>query len=333
MMTVSVVIPLYNKARHIRRAADSVLAQTHEEFELIVVDDGSTDGGGEVAREITDPRIRLITQENAGEGAARNRGIKEAGYDLVAFLDADDEWLPCFLEAVMRLHTRHPDAGIYATAYRFCEGGRTWRPEFVDCVVSPQGGLLEDYFRSGLGPPPVWSSAVMIPKKILLEVGGFPVGVRLGGDLHTWVRIALRHRVAWSPVDGAVYHLSADNRACRSFPVSDDIVFAEPIEAFLASGRQPVAPPRSVEEYLVSWRLQLALNCCLEGKRSWALSLLDKTQGTTFFRRRRLFLQCIVWLPLALLRSALRAKALVQRHFCGNSRGSASQTVGTCHPV
>jgi cellulose synthase/poly-beta-1,6-N-acetylglucosamine synthase-like glycosyltransferase len=115
-MKVSVVIPLYNKARHIARAVQSVRGQTWQDFEIIVVDDGSTDGSGDVVRQIADARFRLITQLNGGECAARNRGIAEAACDVVAFLDADDEWLPAFLETVVALRQRFPDCGMYATA-------------------------------------------------------------------------------------------------------------------------------------------------------------------------------------------------------------------------
>src|SRR6266446_940152 len=97
-MKVSVVIPLYNKVRYIQRALDSVLAQTYTDFEVIVVDDGSTDGGAEVVACCTDRRVRLIRQSNQGPGPARNRGVEEAAGGYVAFLDSDDEWLPAFLE-------------------------------------------------------------------------------------------------------------------------------------------------------------------------------------------------------------------------------------------
>jgi len=129
----------------------------------------------------------------------------------------------------------------------------------------------------------------MVRKRILVEVGGFPEGIQRGEDLHTWARIALRYRVAWSPVEGAVYHLSADNRACASFPVSADIVLAAPIQAFLESGEEPVSARCEIEEYLVLCRLRLALHCSLLGQRTSALRLLEKTRGTKRFRTRRFY--------------------------------------------
>jgi glycosyltransferase involved in cell wall biosynthesis len=101
--TVSVVIPLYDKGKYIERALSSVLAQTHSPFEIIVVDDGSTDDGPEKVTGFNDPKIILIRQENKGPGAARNAGLSRAKGKYVAFLDADDEWMPSFLGAGLSL--------------------------------------------------------------------------------------------------------------------------------------------------------------------------------------------------------------------------------------
>ena len=105
---VSVVIPLCNKESYIRRALNSIVNQSFQDFEVIIVDDGSTDKGAEVVRGFDDPRIRLIQQENSGTFTARNRGIKAARGDLIAFLDADDEWKPEHLEVLLRLQEKYP---------------------------------------------------------------------------------------------------------------------------------------------------------------------------------------------------------------------------------
>ena len=109
---ISVVIPLYNKERYIARAIQSALGQTYGDFELIVVDDGSTDGSVDIVSQFADTRLRLINQANAGVGAARNRGIKDAKYELITFLDADDEWMPDFLETVLELREEFPEASL-----------------------------------------------------------------------------------------------------------------------------------------------------------------------------------------------------------------------------
>ena len=97
---ISVIITLYNKTAYIERALRSVLNQTYQDFEIVVVDDGSTDGGGDIVSRLPDPRIRLVRQRNAGAGTARNRGIRESRGEWIAMLDGDDEWRPGFLRAV-----------------------------------------------------------------------------------------------------------------------------------------------------------------------------------------------------------------------------------------
>jgi hypothetical protein len=123
-MKVSVIVPLYNKAPTIQRTLDSVLGQTFADFELIVVDDGSTDGGGGIVASCPDPRVRLVGQANAGPGAARNRGLAEARGALVAFLDADDEWLPEFLEKSVALLEKNSQAAAVASGYYLHPQGR-----------------------------------------------------------------------------------------------------------------------------------------------------------------------------------------------------------------
>ena len=115
----SIVIPLYNKENLIEYSIRSILSQTFQDFEIIVVNDGSTDNSVSIAESVMDSRIRIINQTNAGVSAARNRGIKEARYNLIAFMDADDEWKPDYLDTQYRLIQKYPECSVFACNYEF----------------------------------------------------------------------------------------------------------------------------------------------------------------------------------------------------------------------
>jgi glycosyltransferase involved in cell wall biosynthesis len=126
---------------------DSVISQKVQDFEIVVVNDGSTDKSADIVKNFSDTRIRLINQKNAGVSVARNRGINEAKSELIAFLDADDEWMPDYLETILRLREKYPCAGLYATSIK---------TEFIDNVLMdkdeelrkliPDEGLILNYF-------------------------------------------------------------------------------------------------------------------------------------------------------------------------------------------
>src|SRR5574344_715427 len=113
---ISVVIPLYNKERYIEKTIHSVLKQSFNKFEIVVVNDGSTDNSLAIVESIRDSRIRVFDQKNSGVSAARNRGIKEAKYDFIAFLDGDDEWLSNHLPIIANLIDKYPSCGVFATS-------------------------------------------------------------------------------------------------------------------------------------------------------------------------------------------------------------------------
>lgn len=314
MSNVSVVIPLYNKGPHIRRAMDSALAQTFEDFEVIVVDDGSTDDGASIVRSYADPRIRLVCQENAGVSAARNRGITEAKSERIAFLDADDEWRPHFLETVLDLQRRYPEAGAYYTAWEQCENGQISRAAFMDCCKLMKEGLYDDYFNrvASCDIMRMWTSALMVPRNVFDVVGNFPVGVRRGQDQHLWTRIALYYRIAWSPRFSAIYHRDLDNRAYAVCPVHLDVPDAEPIEAFLASDHEAPSPRENIREYLAHSRLICASVLCLLGRKAEASVLLRKAAGTKRYVKHRRLVQMALLLPLPLIRLLQRIRGMAQ---------------------
>ena len=224
---ITVIIPLYNKATSIAHAFDSVLAQTCQDFEVVVVDDGSTDESAAIVERYTDPRIRLIRQENAGVSAARNRGIAEAKGEYVAFLDADDEWMPEFLEEIVALQKEFPASRAQATRYVQCQ--EEVQKEFVLNRLPFKGerGVLTNYFEVAChSNPPVWTGAVCIERALLNEIGGFPLGVKSGEDLLTWARIAVHTQWAYSLNAYAIFNMEGyDKNECpKRIPAEVDVV-------------------------------------------------------------------------------------------------------------
>lgn len=193
-MRFSVIMPLYNKAPYVRKAVESVVDQTFADWRLVVVDDGSTDGGSDIVSGIEDSRIRIIRQGNAGVGAARNRGVAESSAPYICFLDADDWWEPTFLEEMAALIERHPDAGIYGTGYYIVKNGKKRvapigvDEEFTEGEIN----YCQVYARTLCMP--LWTGAVCIPRNIFHKQGGFPVNIKLGEDFLLWLRITLRYK-------------------------------------------------------------------------------------------------------------------------------------------
>lgn len=201
------VIPLYNQCTSIQRTLDSVLRQDFPEFEVIVVDDGSTDGGGAIAAECGDDRVRLVTQANGGVSAARNRGVKEARGSIVAFLDADDEWYPDFLSEVDALAGTFVECDVFATSYVMRDSsGREQQPLRRRFTSGNSAFHFTNYFEAaGVSSPPIWSGAIAVTRRALNAIGGFPEGIASGEDLLTWARLFARNGVAYSPLPKAVY--------------------------------------------------------------------------------------------------------------------------------
>lgn len=224
----SVVIPLYNKAATVERAINSVLNQTVQDFEIIVVNDGSTDKGPDIVPAINDYRIRLIHQENQGVSAARNRGIAEAKHDLIAFLDADDEWCQEYLETIRRMVILHPDCSLYATRYFLRAPSGKQQPAIVRSLMNDFEGSIDNYFEIAANSnPPVWTSATCVRKTALEKIGGFPVGVKSGEDLLTWARLAVRFKVSYSMACLSIFYQTTAE-TCETIPsrvpADDDVV-------------------------------------------------------------------------------------------------------------
>lgn len=294
--SVSVVIPLFQKAAHIKRALDSVLSQTFPRFEVVVVDDGSTDGGGDVVRLCTDRRVRLVWQENGGPGAARNRGVAEATSRLVAFLDADDEWDRDFLDHLLVLRRRFPEAAVFSTAYRLVfPDGEVRIPRFHGNLPTPAGSGLIDYFAQNAGNSPLHSSSVIVEREALVKSGGFAENVDLGEDHDTWIRLALDRGIVWSWYPAVTVHLDAENRSDSGLYHGNFPFFESVRRVQRARGSETRMPP-GLPEYLARRHLSLLPGNWLAGDRSATWEIVRDC-----WRIRGAGPRCLRWALLSLI--------------------------------
>lgn len=191
----SVVIPLYNKENYIFRAVESVLSQSFTDFELIIVDDGSVDNSLDVVRSVSDSRIRIIKQANQGVSSARNKGMSEARYDWVAFLDGDDAWASNHLNELKKVINISSSLGMVSTKSLKVNTNANLPIANED---KPSHIAIIDYFlQASKNSNIVHSSSVAINKKVFHTIGGFD-NIKVGEDLVYWVKVALSYPVAVS---------------------------------------------------------------------------------------------------------------------------------------
>ena len=192
----SVIIPLYNKEKFIENTIQSVLGQSFEDFELIIVNDGSTDTSFELVNKVKDKRIKTYSLSNTGVSKARNFGIQKATSKLIVFLDADDLWKKNHLKELYKLRKAHQDCGLYAMGY-------TKKFDDADPISAQYSGLdkhsgvVDDFFLSSIVDCIAWTSALMIPKSVFQKIGDFNDDLKTSEDTEMWIRIALNYPVAF----------------------------------------------------------------------------------------------------------------------------------------
>ena len=195
-MKYSVIIPLYNKAPYVRKALETVCTQTCRDYEIIVINDGSTDNSAIIAEEFLNSvegiNYKILQQKNAGVAAARNNGVTQAHGDYLAFLDADDWWEPTYLERMAQLIEDYPEAGLYASNYVYYKPGKTHI-----ALNIPTGYINYPKAYCESGAMPVTSITAIMHRQVFNEMGGFPVGIKLGEDFLLWAKIALQYKVAF----------------------------------------------------------------------------------------------------------------------------------------
>ena len=210
---VSVVVPCYNAAAFLPSTLRSVQAQQGFDLQIIVVDDGSSDGSPDlVARDF--PDVTLVRQANAGVAAARNTGLAHARHDWVAFIDADDLWLPGKLQAQWDLLASHPEAGMAYTAWKvWTSDAPVPDPAWLAALLATDGDAQRWQGASGWIYPEllvdcvVWTSSVLVRRELLARAGGFDDTLRIGEDWDLWLRLSRLTPILRVPRPLALYRM------------------------------------------------------------------------------------------------------------------------------
>ncbi|ADK83330.1 glycosyl transferase family 2 [Sediminispirochaeta smaragdinae DSM 11293] len=320
-MFFSVVIPVYNKRPHIHRAIASVLNQTYTDFELLIIDDASTDGSKAEIENFSDSRIRKFSRAEPGPGgyAARNLGIREARSEWIAFLDADDQWNPEFLETIADLIQFFPRVHCCCAHYDSMEVngkkyewpyGKKYKKNGKHVI-----GFLTYMKETCARRSPLWTSVVVVRKELFRRVGMFPEGrCRRGGDSDLWLRIVRNTDVAWSPYIGATYYRNSVNMVTHTVKKCMEHCIDSTIGDFLLSSWNS----KNYVEYY--WLLRLKNHykrgAVKDKIRGGELSLNDLS-ALSFFGNpfRYCFYFLVVMFPGCIIRGMIRIFRRIKRAF------------------
>ncbi len=262
----SVVIPLFNKQESIKATLSSVLAQSWTRFEVLIVNDGSTDNSRHVAASFVDARVRIIDKPNGGVSSARNRGIKEATYEHIAFIDGDDLWNRDFLKTIAALIQKYPTAEVFGTGYSCNSDADT----IMFTLGAEKEGIIDNYFKLVYKGPVMHASSICITKKAFEKAGLFSEKITHGEDYNMWDRLGMNCEIALSPQAMASYRVDAENRAMNVVPPPEKLWIYH-LEDRQLQGDAKKYYKRHARRYV--WRYLTA------GKPKWALKLAKKTSS------------------------------------------------------
>jgi len=280
---ISIVIPLYNKVLSIEKTIDCALNQTFSDFEIIIVNDGSTDGSAAIVEDIKDSRIKIYSTNNQGVSAARNYGIAKAQADYIAFLDADDIWLPNHLENLNTLLQKFPNCGLYCSAYeKQYKSIKT--PAVFNNIPNTNNwtGIVNNYFESSINNAIAWTSAAMVPKSILKALNGFDESITLGAgeDTDLWIRIALQYPVAFCNSVTAIHNLQSENRISNSKTDSRQFIDLDVYEPLTKDNP-------SLKTYLDVNRFAIGMQYKLSGNTKMAEEYFSKTESNSLNKKQQ----------------------------------------------
>lgn len=281
----SIIIPLYNKEKFIYNTLKSVLNQNFKDFDVWIIDDGSTDKSAEIVKQFEDKRIRYIKNENQGVSVARNTGMQLSKSPYIAFLDADDLWEENHLKSLYNLIEKFPNAGLYCSRYKtYITKDKTKKNTLID-IDDNYEGYVKDFFKSSIVDRIATSSSTCIPRHIISVVGNFDKILRTGEDLDYWIRIAIKYPVAINNSITASYIFTAENKSNSQRPFQDKT--RPSFEKF--SEYEKNNP--SFKKFLDIYRLEYAINSRVIGDIKTSSDYLKQIDKSNISKTTKILLQ------------------------------------------
>ncbi|KAF2341459.1 glycosyltransferase family 2 protein [Flavobacterium tistrianum] len=302
MAFFSVVIPLFNKANHIENTIKSILNQTFTDYEIIIVNDGSTDNGETLVRDFNDERIQIYSQKNQGVSGARNLGIEKSKGKLIAFMDADDFWFPDHLQELAILYRDFPDCGIYCSRHKIRISKKHFQIPVYNGIDQSFRGIVPDYFFSNRPFRITWTSSLAIPKEIIEKNGGFTPNVTNGQDLELWTKIGIRYPIALTNKTTAIYNYNIPNSLSKNNLNSMKLM---DFEQFKISEKENP----SLKSFLDLYRIEYGLRYYTFGNKEKASFYLKDVDQQNISLKIKLLLK----MPAVFLRSFLKLKNTLKR--------------------
>jgi glycosyltransferase involved in cell wall biosynthesis len=264
---ISVIIPLFNKESYVVDSLMSVFSQSYENFEILVVNDGSTDSSLDKVKQFQDHRLAIIDKQNEGVSTARNIGVVRSSGELLAFLDADDFWFKDHLLHVVKALKKFPECG--AVSNSFCRKAIKLENNF-DVRYS----LVRDYInQAALGKKTMWTSSSAMRRSIFEKAGGFPPNESHGEDLALWLQASLQAPVVFTDYIGAFYRETGDGLTSKLVCYPDALT--KSIDRILASQKCSAQERKSLERYRTRNALAQVITAYRHGNRQEAVRFLS----------------------------------------------------------
>jgi glycosyltransferase involved in cell wall biosynthesis len=257
----SIIIPVFNKEMFVAKTIKSVLSQTFSDFEIIIINDGSTDESEAEILAIKDERINYFSKKNEGVAAARNYGIAKASADYICFLDADDFWYSIFLETMNHYIQKLPDENVFASAIKIETSRKIFRAQYS---FTKNGDFeIVNFFEASQKEAVLWTSAVCIHKEVFEKSGVFDEQLKVSEDTDLWIRIGLNYQVVfiWQILARYVFDKKSISRSMNY--IFEDAFF----EKYKSAEKQNPA----LKKYMDLNRFSSVIKCNLTGR--WKSSM------------------------------------------------------------